>query len=164
MPDHAETIATFYRAFQQRDHAAMAACYHPDVRFSDPVFTDLRGDEARAMWHMLCEQGDDLILTYSAVSAEGDRGSAHWEATYTFSPTGRTVHNRIDASFTFEDGLIVRHVDDFDLWRWTRMALGATGVLTGWSGFTRSKVRTTARQGLRRFMDGHPEYERRSPS
>ena len=155
-----ETITSFYRAFQERDHAAMAACYHPAVHFSDPVFTDLYGDEAKAMWHMLCERGSDLTLTFSDVSAAGNRGSARWDATYTFGPSGRLVRNSIDASFVFEDTKIIRHVDTFDLWRWTRMALGISGVLTGWTGFTKAKVRATANRGLMRFIDDHPEYER----
>jgi len=62
-----ETITNFYTAFGQRDHQAMAACYHPDVRFSDPVFEDLQGDEARAMWHMLCDQGRDLEVSVSDI-------------------------------------------------------------------------------------------------
>lgn len=161
MNTNAGTIESFYSALQRRDHAGMAACYHSSVHFSDPVFPDLRGDEARAMWHMLCDQGSDLDVTFSDVAAEGDRGSAHWEARYTFPPTGRMVHNRVDAIFEFEDGKIIRHVDSFDLWRWTRMALGTMGVLTGWSGFTKDKVRQTADRGLRRFMDEHPEHSRR---
>ena len=132
---HIETIESFYRAFQQRNYEGMTACYHPSIHFSDPVFPDLRGDEARAMWHMLCEQGTDLHVTFTDVTAEGDGGGAHWDAHYTFSPTGRLVHNKVDARFEFEDGKIIRHVDSFDLWRWTRMALGTTGVVTGWSGF-----------------------------
>ena len=155
---HFETIESFYRSFQQRDYEGMIACYHPSIHFSDPVFPDLRGDEARAMWHMLCEQGTDLHVTFTNVTAEGDGGGAHWDAHYTFSPTGRLVHNKVDARFEFEDGKIIRHVDNFDLWRWTRMALGTTGVVTGWSGFAQAKVRSTADRSLGRFIEAHPDY------
>jgi hypothetical protein len=112
------------------------------------------------MWHMLCERGTDLEVTFGDVTAEGDRGAAHWEARYTWRPTGRSVHNMIDASFVFQDGKIVRHVDEFDLWRWTRMALGTVGVMTGWTSLTRNKIRETAARDLQRFMDGHQEDER----
>ena len=114
------------------------------------------------MWHMLCEQGTDLHVTFTDVDAEGDSGTALWDAHYTFSPTGRLVHNKVDDRFEFEDGKIIRHVDNFDLWRWTRMALGPTGVMAGWSGFTQAKVRATAARGLRRFMEAHPEYTPRA--
>jgi len=40
-----ELIDRFYAAFGARDGAAMSALYAPDARFSDPVFTDLSGDE-----------------------------------------------------------------------------------------------------------------------
>ena len=42
-------IERFYGAFAEKDGAAMASCYAPDVRFSDPVFPDLRGAEAGAV-------------------------------------------------------------------------------------------------------------------
>ena len=78
----------------------MAACYAPDVHFSDPVFPDLRGHEAGAMWRMLTERGTDLRVELLEHSADGDRGSAHWRAYYTFTQTGRSVVNdvRADAS------------------------------------------------------------------
>ena len=159
MNQNERLITTFYQAFQRRDSEAMAACYRPAIRFSDPVFQELNGPEVGAMWHMLCEQGTDLVVEFSEVRADDDTGTAHWDATYTFGPTGRVVHNRIDASFEFEDGRIVNHVDSFDLWRWSRMALGFSGSLTGWSGPTKSKIRRTADRSLRRFVDTHPEYQ-----
>jgi ketosteroid isomerase-like protein len=151
---NATLIDRFYEAFARRDHAAMAACYTPDARFSDPVFTDLRGEEVTAMWRMLCERGRDLELHHSDVEADADRGSAHWEADYTFSATGRRVHNSIDASFAFRAGLIAEHTDRFSLWAWTRQALGPVGVVLGWSPPVQNKVRSQAMAGLREFMAG----------
>lgn len=142
------TIRTFYDAFAKRDGAAMAACYADDVEFSDPVFPELKGDEAGSMWKMLCERGKDLEITYSDVHVDGDSGRARWEAHYTFSATGRHVHNRIQATFRFREGKIVEHTDDFPFWTWTRMALGLPGVLLGWSPMIRNKVRATARKSL----------------
>jgi ketosteroid isomerase-like protein len=157
---NADMIRAFYTAFQARDHAAMAGCYHPDIHFSDPVFEDLHGDQAKAMWHMLLNQGTDLAVSFEEVTADGEHGSAHWEARYTFIATRRPVHNRINAAFTFADGLIIRHVDRFDLWRWTRMALGTSGTLVGWTPTIKKKVRRVAGRGLDRFMAEHPEYRR----
>ncbi len=58
------------------------------------------------------------------------------------------VNNSIDAAFTFRDGLIATHVDTFDLYKWTRMALGMPGVLLGWTPLLQGKVRQMARKGL----------------
>lgn len=154
-----QLISQFYTAFQKKDYATMIACYHPQVEFSDPVFVGLKGKEVGAMWHMLCERGTDLQVTFNNVHAHGEIVHAHWEATYTFSTSKRPVHNIIDAVFNFKDGKIVHHNDYFNLWRWTRMALGPTGMLLGWSPFVQNKVRATARQGLRAFIEKHPEYQ-----
>ncbi|KAA3635390.1 MAG: nuclear transport factor 2 family protein [Armatimonadetes bacterium] len=159
MHDNAATIESFYSAFDERDFAAMAACYHKNVHFTDPVFGDLRGAEAAAMWHMLCDQAADLAVTVAGVAADDTSGSARWEATYTFGPTGRKVHNRIDAAFEFSDGKIIRHIDTFNLWKWMRMAAGLPGALAGWSGSAQNKVRSTARKNLDRFLAEHPEYD-----
>ena len=153
-----QLIETFYTAFQQRDHAAMIACYHPQIHFADPVFTDLHGSRAKAMWHMLCERGTDLQVTFNNIQINGRSATAHWEATYTFSG-GRPVHNIIDAQFQIQDDLIIDHQDTFDLYRWTRMALGPTGTLLGWTPMVKKKVRETAVSGLDKFIANHPEYQ-----
>ena len=137
----------------------MAACYHPDAVFSDAVFDLKNGKEIAAMWHMLCISGKDLKIEFDKVRADDRTGAAHWDAYYTFSRTGRRVHNAIDASFEFQDGKIIRHRDDFSFPRWSRQAFGLTGWLLGRTAFLKKKVRDTARNGLFRFMEQHPEYQ-----
>ncbi|MDP2242932.1 nuclear transport factor 2 family protein [Pseudomonas sp.] len=148
---NAELITRFYQAFQQRDAETMAACYGEDVRFSDPVFEDLRGSEAADMWRMLTARAQNFSLTFSNVQADERQGSAQWVATYLFSQTGNTVVNRIDAHFIFRDGKIVEHHDHFGLWRWARQALGAKGVLLGWAPPVQSAIRRQAAKGLAQF-------------
>jgi hypothetical protein len=154
-----QLMEQFYTCFQQRDFAGMIGCYHPQIQFADPVFTDLKGKRACAMWHMLCERGTDLQVTFSAAHLHGEHGHIHWEADYTFSAAKRHVHNVIDATFDFADNKIIRHRDEFDLWRWTRMALGLPGALLGWTPLIQNKVRATARAGLDAFIAKHPEYQ-----
>lgn len=132
MHQHEDLIRRFYDAFRRRDAEGMAACYHAEVEFSDPAFPGLRGERASGMWRMLCTRGTDLRVELGEVSADDRAGRAHWEAWYTFSLTGRPVHNRVDGEFAFRDGRIVRHVDRFDLHRWMGAALGWKGTLLGW--------------------------------
>ena len=144
-------IEKFYAAFSRRDAEEMAACYHPDVEFSDPVFPNLAGEEACDMWRMLCERGKDLKIEWSRGEADDASGSVHWEARYTFSGTGRPVHNRIDARFEFEDGLIRRHRDTFDLWAWAGQALGLKGRLLGWTPMVKKAIQSQAEKSLKAF-------------
>ena len=140
-------IERFYRAFQQRDGATMAGCYHARSKFRDPVF-ELDGERIGKMWKMLCSRGEDLRMEFANVSTDADRGSADWQAWYTFKSSGRPVHNIIHANFRFADGLIVEHIDDFDFWLWSRQALGPVGLLLGWTPFIREKVRSEAARAL----------------
>jgi hypothetical protein len=151
MHPNIELLQRLYLAFSRRDHAAMAACYHAQAHFSDEVF-DLHGWRVGAMWRMLCERGTDLRVEFGNLQADEARGRAHWEAWYRFSQTRRKVHNVIDAEFEFRDGLILRHVDRFDFFRWSRQALGLPGLLMGWTDKLHAKVRTTAAQGLEAFI------------
>jgi len=145
---NAQLIERFYQAFQRRDGEAMAACYSADVRFRDPVFSDLRGAEAGDMWRMLTARAQDFALTYDGVEADDARGSARWVASYTFTQTGRKVTNHIQAHFHFRDGLICQHEDRFDLWKWSRQALGAKGALLGWAPPVQRAIRAQAAKGL----------------
>ena len=145
---NAELIRHFYTAFQQLDAESMTACYTEDVHFRDPAFGELHGREAADMWRMLCQRAKDFSLTFDGITADDQRGTAHWVATYTFTQTGRTVVNDIHAEFVFRDGRIARHYDHFDLWRWTRQALGLKGLLLGWLPAVQGAVHRQARQGL----------------
>jgi hypothetical protein len=144
----------FYNAFNARDGEAMATAYTSEATFSDPVFVGLKGPEIGAMWRMLCGRAADLKVKVTDIEADAFEGAAHWEAWYTFAKTGRAVHNEIDATFEFIDGRIAAHTDRFSFWRWSRQALGVSGLLFGWTPIFRGAVRRQARAGLDKFMDG----------
>lgn len=144
-----ELIERFYTAFAAGDVETMASCYHKDARFSDPVFPELDGkDEVMKMWRTLVGRSDDIRIVLGEHAADDRRGTAHWTATYTFTTTGRHVVNEIDAKMIFRDGLIVDHTDSFDFWKWSRQALGAPGLLLGWSPMLKKKVRAQSAQLL----------------
>lgn len=154
MHPNEQLIRQFYSSFQARDADAMSACYHAEVVFSDPAFGQLHGSQASAMWRMLCARAKDLQIDLGSVQADDQTGAAHWEARYTFGRSGRFVHNVIDAAFVFRDGLIVQHTDAFDLWRWSRMALGPVGLLLGWTPMLQAAIRKDARHRLDAFLQG----------
>ena len=131
----------------------MQACYHRDAIFNDAAFRDLTSTEVKAMWEMLLTSATDLRIEFRDVQSHGNMGSCHWEAWYTFSGTGRKVHNIINASFEFRDGKIYRHNDSFNFWRWSKQALGTPGFLLGWAPMLQSKVRNTSKQRLQKFME-----------
>jgi ketosteroid isomerase-like protein len=152
MHPNAELITRFYTAFRNRDANGMAACYHPDVKFSDEVFPYLNGTRVGAMWQMLCERGKDLKIEFRDIEADDSTGRARWEAWYTFSATGRSVHNRIEARFEFLDGKIIRHCDSFDFRAWASQALGPVGKLFGWSNRLKRRVQSQAADKLEAFI------------
>lgn len=137
-----EVIEHFYIAFSNLDAEGMAECYHEKIVFEDPAFGVLKGQKAGNMWRMLCEsqKGKDFRIEFSGIEYANNLGKAHWEAHYTFARSGRKVHNRIDAEFRFKDGKIIEHIDHFDLYKWSRQAMGFTGYLIGWSSYFRKKL------------------------
>ena len=153
MHPHEELINSFYTSFQKLDATAMVGCYHPDVRFSDPVFPALSKAEVGEMWKMLCTQAKNFELTFTSIEANDQVGTAHWEAQYDFSATGRRVHNKIEAKFEFRDGKIIKHTDTFNFWKWSSMALGPVGFLLGWTPLLQKKVQKQARGRLEKFMN-----------
>lgn len=149
MHKHADLIHTFYQSFAKGNVEGMLQCYHDSIRFEDPAFGVLYGNEVRRMWRLLVRPG--IKITYDNVQATDLKGSADWKAEYQFGPKKRHVINRIHAEFEFADGKIVRHTDHFDLWKWTRQALGAPGVLFGWSKGFQKKVKENALRRLAEF-------------
>ncbi len=145
-------IQKFYNAFAKLDYSTMNDCYTFDPVFNDPVFGVIEGDEVKAMWQMLCKNARDFRLTYKNIEAEDEYGTCNWQASYTFSKTGRKVINNVKAHMRIQDGFITEHTDEFDLYKWSRQALGLPGILLGWSGFIKTKVRHDAKKNLYSFM------------
>jgi ketosteroid isomerase-like protein len=155
---NAKIISDFYEAFARRDGTAMAAMYHDDAVFHDEAFGTLKGKEIGAMWMMLAKSAPKLEVVHSDVKGTTQGGSAHWDATYPFSITGRTVRNEIDATFTFKDGKILKHDDVFSFPKWATQAfgldrLGFFGRMIASSSLTQGALRLFARRGLKKFME-----------
>jgi ketosteroid isomerase-like protein len=145
-------LAQFYDSFARGDAVGMNACYSPDIAFSDPVFGPLRGDRARAMWTMLCGGLVDFKLTYEIGDVDDAGGHVDWIATYTYSATKRRVRNEVRGTYAFADGLIAKHDDVFDLWKWAAQALGPSGALLGWTPFVRAKIAKMASSRLDAYV------------
>jgi limonene-1,2-epoxide hydrolase len=157
MNRHAKLITTFYTCFQNLDAEGMRACYHDDVRFSDPVFPELKGkEETGAMWamliHTLRKNPAGWKLDLENVWADQTSGSCRWQAHYTLSLTGRNVHNIIQATFRFKDTKIIEHTDTFDFYRWAWMAFGFSGAVLGWTPYFKQQVQTTAKKRLEVYL------------
>jgi ketosteroid isomerase-like protein len=147
-----QLITSFYTAFRQKDYKTMQQSYAENAVFNDEVFKDLNTQEVRAMWEMLIKRGKDLQLEFKNVWADDKHGSAEWIATYSFSATGNRVVNHIHAAFTFENGKITSHTDEFPFYKWARQALGTKGLLLGWTGFLKQKVQATAMANLTAYI------------
>jgi hypothetical protein len=70
-----------------------------------------------------------------------------------FSRTGRKVHNKISASFVIEDGLILEHIDEFNLYNWSKQAMGIKGYLLGKTSFFRNKLQQKTNLLLNEFEE-----------
>ena len=147
-------ITKFYTAFANADAKTMSECYHPKVHFIDPAFGLLKENQVSDMWEMLIlKSKGNLKIEFSDIKADEFTGSANWVATYNFSKTNRNVINRIGAQFSFQDGLIIKHTDNFDVWKWSKQAFGVTGYLLGWTGFFQKKIQEQALLSLKKFQE-----------
>ena len=141
----------FYEAFMVRDHYTMGLLYAESATFSDPVFPLLNARGARMMWAMLLTRAEDLGIEVTILEDSPTRARVEWVAHYTFGATGRRVVNRIQTEMAISNGRIVRQIDRFSLWRWTRQALGAQGLLLGWTPMVQNRIRAQAARALGEF-------------
>ncbi|MCO5239863.1 MAG: nuclear transport factor 2 family protein [Chitinophagaceae bacterium] len=154
MNDNKTVVENFYTAFQHLDAAGMNVCYREDIIFSDPVFGLLKADEVKAMWEMLCANAKDFSLHFSDIELlDEEYATCKWNASYTFSRTGRKVTNHIKAFMRLKDGKIIEHSDAFRLSAWLAQAFGWKGILFGWTGFMKRAIQKEARKNLLKYMD-----------
>ncbi len=149
-------IQSFYQAFADQDAERMVSHYSDDIEFTDPAFGTLRGARAKNMWRMLIEsqRGKNFEVVFSEVKEDEIGGSAHWEAKYIFSQTGRDVHNKIEAEFLIRDGKIVKHIDRFDTRTWASQAMGFKGWLLGGTSFFQRKLNAQTNKMLDKWETG----------
>ncbi|MDP9230138.1 MAG: nuclear transport factor 2 family protein [Bacteroidota bacterium] len=153
MSDKESIIHRFYTAFQQLDYKTMNDCYSNDVIFNDPVFGILEGDEAKAMWEMLCKRAKGFTLTFSNIQLlDEEYATCNWIAVYIFSKTVRQVVNNVKAHMRLSSGKIIEHTDQFNIRKWSRQALGLPGLLFGWTSWMQKKISKQARENLEKFM------------
>jgi hypothetical protein len=63
----------------------MLECYHPTVKFRDPIFGSLNANEVSKMWEMLIiRSSGNLKIKLSDVKSNEYNGTALWVA-YNFS-------------------------------------------------------------------------------
>jgi len=151
MTGNSTLIQEFYTAFADCNAEQMISLYHNEIIFEDPVFGCLQGDDVKKMWLMLVRPG--IKITYANVAADDMSGTADWIAEYKFGKSQRRVINKIHAQFQFRDGKIIHHTDHFDVWKWSRQAMGLHGLLLGWTPWMQKKIRQRARSRLAGF---HP--------
>jgi limonene-1,2-epoxide hydrolase len=150
---------SFYEAFQKRDFARMQSLYDRDATFEDPAFGKLNYQQTKAMWHMLCKRANDLEIQFSILEAKPERVVVQWIARYTYTPNDAKVTNIIKATLLVNNGKIVSHTDDFNFWKWSRQALGFTGLYLGWTPLFKKVVRKSVHKSLDSFIQKHPEYQ-----
>lgn len=154
MTANEKKLVKLYSAFANADASAMSECYHPNITFHDPIFGLLKGENVSQMWKMLIDGNKERIkIDTSNIKADEHTGSVQWTASYSYSKTNRKVINVIQARFHFHDGLIMEHTDYFDIWKWSKQALGIKGFLFGWTGYLQRKIQEKAILSLKKYKE-----------
>jgi len=136
-----EIITQFYDAFEDGNATKMGLLYDEKIEFKDPAFGKLKGEEVQKMWEMLIERSHgNLKVSYTIYDAAVNFAIVHWTATYPFTKTGRMVTNQIVAKLVLKNKKIIKHTEYFNLWKWSRQALGWKGFLFGWTPFFKNKL------------------------
>ena len=146
-------ITKFYQAFSEANIHKMAECYDDNVLFKDPAFGTLQGAEVIQMWSMLLARSKGkLKITVVYASTNYQFGYVNWQAEYVFSVTGKKVINNVFSTFEFQNGLIIKHTDDFNLWVWAQQAFGLKGYLLGWSGIFKKQLQSKFKKTLAQYI------------
>ena len=153
-------VHRWFDALARLDGEVLAACYHPSASFSDPLFADLRGARVGWRWRLLARGATDMRVTYDILGGDDRKALVRWRARWRLAGSGRAVANEVESTFAFWDGRIVRQVDAFDFWRWSRSSLGLAGWLLGWIPALRRAAGRRALQQLDRLAASADEAAR----
>ncbi|SCY07660.1 SnoaL-like domain-containing protein [Nonlabens sp. Hel1_33_55] len=146
-------LTQFYKGLKNANASNMTALYKDNSHFKDPVFGDLHGEHAISMWHMLFSKNNQVKISYKIIEATPTYGKVQWTANYLNGSNKRPVTNHVTANFKLADGEIVNHVDSFNLSKWSRQALGVSGLLMGWSSFMKNQIQKKTNSLLDHYIE-----------
>lgn len=149
---YVDVLDRFLQALAHRDVVTMMACYGPRASYHSPIFPHVEGDALEATWQWFCAKAPDLAMTVGKRNASANTIHVDWTATYTFPKTGRPVVQVTQSTFTFEDAVICRHEDHFDLHAWSHMALGPLGYVLGGRRWLQRSLQRAAAERVARFQ------------
>ncbi len=154
-------VGRFFEAFAASDWQTMARCYHDKASFSDPVYPDLREERIVYRWHQLLSAAEtstlksgsknshslnNLKLEYRVLFGDERKAQVLWTASYLYQ--NRSVSNEVLSTLAIWDDKIVRQVDEYNFWRWSRQALGLTGLAFGAMPWYQRSVQRSAQSRL----------------
>jgi uncharacterized protein (TIGR02246 family) len=86
-------LDAYGRAWETMDPDAAVALFTEDASYQETPFDDpMRGrDQIRSYWAGVPEAQRDIRFEHRILAVVGDRGIAHWRASFTRVPTGATV-------------------------------------------------------------------------
>lgn len=146
-----EIVNNFYAAFEQKDSVTMNSFLAENVKFEDPAFGKLEGEDVKYMWQFLTENAKDFSVTFSVDEEKGNKVKANWIAQYTFSATGNKVINHVNSNFELKNGKIIKHKDDFDLKKWVKQSLGSAAGIFGASFMMKNAIQKQSRNYLMKY-------------
>jgi hypothetical protein len=154
-------VGRFFEALALSDWQTMARCYHDKASFSDPIYPDLREERIVYMWHELLAAATDnapkekstnrlnltdLLLEYRILFGDERKAQVQWTATYRYGK--RSVRNEVLSTLAIWDDKIVRQVDEYNFWSWSRQALGLPGLVFGAMPWYQRSVQRSAQSRL----------------
>lgn len=120
-------IRKLYAAIQNADPEGIIACYRDDAYFEDIAFQREGKAQISEMWQLVCHSRPRVTIDFDAISADDQKGTGRWMATYMFGKTktkpGRRVDNTLTSEFVFRDGLIAAHHDRCHAMAWAVQAI-----------------------------------------
>jgi len=128
-----EDFVSFYNNLNASNLASLAAIYHPDVRFCDPVHQisgiAALGDYFAHAYARLTESH----FSVRSMAAYGDTGFVSWQMRIRHPAIARGNEILVDGCSELrwqEDGLIIAHRDYYDLTQMVYQHLPVIGWLT----------------------------------
>ena len=136
-------VEQFYAALNAKDLLTLRSLYHPKAEYNDEIFS-LNYKEILALWYSSMQPEMELVAEVHSIDQQKESIVTHWTISYTIASINKRITLDEVGRFEFQDGLIIRHTDEYSFYRWCAQAFGVAGMLASWSKWLRKKVRNQA--------------------
>lgn len=128
---HEFIINKVFESITELNSVKINALYADEAIFEDPSIGEITGVVIKYWWQFLYGQMSNISIEVLDIKINGDEAIVSWKNNHLLKLTGKQLSLDFTTNFTFKDGFIVFHKNNYDFKQFVKQAFGPIAAMSG---------------------------------